>query len=563
MRRATAALLVLGFLVSAPLHAQSQSQSDEALVIPISQDDGTLTPYTFQIAYPLVTLIYDTLMWRDEEGAPQPLLARTFSMSPDNQRATLKLQEGVRWHDGRPLTADDVVFTFDFVRDHYHPRFTPQLDAVRSVSARDRNTVVIELAHPALGFADLPLTDIPILPRHLWEALGEDELAPPGLPVGSGPYRLTGYDPADGYRFEANEPYFKGRPKIGVIEVAIERSFDETIELIRSGDADMLPISLPADHAARLEGPSVSISSGSLYLGTVLMFNLRRPPFDNTAVRRAVAQALNLEAIARASRNGVPSDRGYLHPESQWAADEELHTYDPSAARSILQSLDVPPFQVLAPDNDPLALVAGRQVVIQLEAAGLDVELKRLRPKALSAAVGQDGRVADFDAAIWPSPALVSYDPDFLRPLFGSDPERSRLNYSGYASDAFDRAAEQVASAASAEERRRYVERELQVLASELPHIPLFFPNGEFVYRPATYRDWVYVEGSGILDKRSFVPVAASEPATGASPEPRGEVASDDPEPVPSRRSPVRLIALAFLGTAAALGLGAFIFTRR
>lgn len=562
MRRAAAALLVLGFIISAPLaaHSQSSSQSDEPLVIPISQYDGTLTPYTFELAYPLVTLIYDTLMWRDEEGIPRPWLARSMSVSPDGRQVTLKLQEGVRWHDGEPLTASDVAFTFGFMRDHYHPRFTPQLAAIASVSAANTSTVVIELEHRALGFADLPLADLPILPRHLWEGLGGEDLAPDGLPVGSGPYRLTGLDEGDGYRLEANARYFKGSPQVDAIEVPVERSFDETLELLRAGDADMLPVSLPEDEAARLEGPTISISRGTLYLGTVLMFNLRRPPFDNTAVRRALAQAVNLEGTARAARNATPAHRGYLHPGSEWAVDEPLHSYDPSAARSRLETLDVPPFEVLAPDNDPLAIVAGRQVAIQLEAAGLEIELKRLRPRALATAVGQDGATADFDAAIWRSPALASYDPDFLRPLFGSDPELSRLNYSGYASDAFDRAAERVASAAAPEERRRFVAEELRVLASEVPHIPLFFADGEFAYRPGSYRNWVYVDGKGILDKRSFLG------ASGRGAEPQAtapnDAAVDDPEPVPGGRRPATVIVLVLLGLAAALGLGAFIYTR-
>ncbi|MEJ7787330.1 MAG: ABC transporter substrate-binding protein [Solirubrobacteraceae bacterium] len=169
---------MLAILVGAPgqperAAAQSSATRADLVRLPFPRDDGTLTPTTFERGYSLMTLVYDTLMLRDASGAPQPWLARSLRKSDGGRRITLRLRGGVRWHDGRPLTASDVAFTFDFVAARPHPRFTPQLLDVEQVKAVDRLTVEITLREPAPGFPAQPLADLPILPRHLWEDLPE------------------------------------------------------------------------------------------------------------------------------------------------------------------------------------------------------------------------------------------------------------------------------------------------------------------------------------------------------------------------------------------------------
>ena len=183
--------------------------------------DGTLTPYTFTLGYPLVTLIYDTLLWRDAQGIPQPWLARSVASSDGGRRLTVQLRGGVRWQDGRPLTAADVAFTFRFVASHYQPRFTQELRDVQDVRVMGPLTVVIGLRHVSLGFDAQPLADMPILPEHVWRGLAAGRIAPPGLPVGSGPYRLVSADPKTGYVFRANRGYFEGRPLVEEIQVLV------------------------------------------------------------------------------------------------------------------------------------------------------------------------------------------------------------------------------------------------------------------------------------------------------------------------------------------------------
>ncbi len=521
---ALTAMMLASLTVTAVSGAQG-GRAAERVRIPFPSDDGSLTPYTFELGYPLVTLIYDTLMWRNTNGAPSSWLARSMDKSDAGKRLTIRLHEGVRWHDGRPLTAADVAFTFRHFAERFHPRFTPQLEAVRGVEALDPQTVEITLSHASPGFEDQPLSDVPILPRHLWQGLPQGTAAPEGLPVGSGPYRLVEHQRGTRYRFTANRAYFLGRPTVEAIDVPFIEGFDSTLRAFEARRVDMIPATLPPATRDRVRGLTSKTRFGSLYTGTTLIFNLRDAPFDQASARRAVASALDLQRIARNETIGggggsaVAAHRGYLHPESGWTTPGTMYRFEPERARSAFARLDLPQIGVMVPDNDPVAREAGREVVLALQRAGARARLQEVSASRLSEAVGEDGGSPSFQAAIWSSPALASYDPDFLRAAFGS--EEAPLNLSGYRSDDFDELAEDVAAATNPRERRRLVESELEVLARDAPVIPLFFPQGAFVVRPSVYDGWTYVAGSGILDKRSFLPLVQRPSDRAPAPRPQ------------------------------------------
>ncbi|MGI8414556.1 MAG: ABC transporter substrate-binding protein [Solirubrobacteraceae bacterium] len=469
--------------------------------------DGTLTPYTFQLGYPLVTLVYDTLLWRDAQGVPRPWLARSVTPSDAGRRLTVTLRPGVRWQDGRSLSADDVAFTFAFVASHYQPRFTPELADVGRVQATGPLTVEIDLKHASLGFEDQPLADMPILPEHLWQDLPPGQDAPAGLPVGSGPYRLVSAQPRGGYVFRANDSYFEGHPRVEQIQVPIISQEQDAYDALQRRRVDMLPLSLPQAAAADLGSTlGIKLATGPSYSGTTLLLNLRRPPFNRLAVRRALTNALDLRRIVGNVGPAVPAEDGYIHPASPWSYGAPLQRFDLRAAQSALAALKLAPITVLAPDNDPARLEAGRQVVLALDRAGASATLRKLSPASLGQAIGEDGSHRDFEAAIESTPPLASYDPDYLTTLFGSDPRSAPLNFGGYRSKAFDALAERVASAPDPQARHRAVRAELALLASDVPSIPLFFSRGIFAYIPAIYSGWVFIKGTGILDKRSFLP---------------------------------------------------------
>lgn len=486
--------------------------------IAFPSEDGSLTPYTFTNGYPLMTLVYDTLSWRDATGVARPWLARSIRRRDGGRQVEVTLRRGARWHDGRPLTAADVVFTFRYMKTHVSPRFTPQLRELEAVTATDPLTVVFTLRSPALGFEDQPLADVPILPRHLWQRLAPGRLAPAGLPVGSGPYRLVRHVVGRSYRFEANRRYVRGRPTVDRIDVPIIGNQEMIASGLRDRSLDAAPVVAPA--GTRLERPlDVRFARADSYTGTVLAFNLTRPPFDRPRARRAVARALDLGEIAGGGRGPgrqLRATRGVLHPLSPWAGRTPLHRFNAGSARVAFSEQGVGEFAIAASRSDPVRLEAARRVVRALRDVGARARLAALSQRALNRAVGADGGTAMFDAAVVGSPALASYDPAFLRAVFG-DPARAPLNDGGYRSARFERLSDDVEQASTVAARRRAVQAELRLLADDLPVVPLFFGGTTFAYRPASYDRWVDVRGTGILDKRSFLPSRATARETPAA----------------------------------------------
>lgn len=549
---ATVAILLSGPNLVAPVPAAAQQSPVTPVVrLAFPQDDGSLTPYTFELGYPLMTLVYDTLLWRDVDGVPKPWLATSADVSASGLEVTLRLADGVRWHDGTPVTAADVAFTFGFVADHPHPRFSAEVEAVARVDTPDPATVVLTLTHPSPGFADQPLADLPILPAHLWRNLRRGQAAPEGLPVGSGPYKLVEYLPGQSYRFEANPDYFKGPPQVRSIEVPVIREAEANLRALEQRQVDMVPLSLSRDLNARVDTLGTTAKKGTSYLGTVLMFNLRRPPFDQVEIRRAVSRTLDLRLLSRVVGEAEPANHGYLHPQSPWAPPESLHVVDEAGGRRVLSGLSVPPFDILTPANDPVRLEAARQVALALSRAGVRATPKPVQPDELSRAVGEDGSTPDFAAAIWGAPPLASYDPDFLRRVFGSGPTGA-FNYSGYRNPVFDELASRIASTAEPGARKSEVAKALKLLADDAPVVPLLFPLGVFSYRPGIYDGWLFVKGTGILDKQSFLahPEAPAPPSEG-----------QDRQPVDDDGAPLGLVAAGLV--ALAVALAAFAVLRR
>jgi peptide/nickel transport system substrate-binding protein len=491
----------------------------DQLRVPFPQDEGLLTPYTFELGYSLVTLLYDTLMWRDASGQPQPWLAESVERSANRRRVTVRLARDARWHDGRPVTAEDVAFTFDYVATRYHPRFTGQADAIQRVEVVDEHTVVFHLAHPAPGFFDQPLADVPILPAHLWRDLAPGRRAPEGPPVGSGPYELAG-DAEDGYRFVADPDYFRGAPAVATLRVPIVSEAEATLRALERGRADLLSLPLSEGMRRRLSGLGIGFLEGTSYRGIELRVNTRRAPFDDPDVRAAVAAAVDLQRVARAvGGDAVPATRGYLHPQSPWAASEVVHRADVDAARRGLAEADVGSLEVLAPENDPVKVTAARQVVSALGRAGVDAQLDTVGPEAHADALGVDGSRPTFRLAVASGFPLASHDPDFLAQALDAD-GKPALNRTGYHSDAFASAMRRVSRTFDDTARQKAVDEALAILAEDVPVLPLVFPEGAFAYRRRVYDRWVFVHGSGPLDKRSFV-AGGAQPSVGSEPSPR------------------------------------------
>ncbi|MGH9069774.1 MAG: ABC transporter substrate-binding protein, partial [Acidimicrobiales bacterium] len=297
------------------------------------------------------------------------------------------------------------------------------------------------------------------------------------------------------------------------IEVPIIHTLAATLTALEKRQVDMVPLSLPQSDVIQVEDFATRVATGPSYLGTALVFNLRKAPFNQVKVRQAVAQAINLDLMVSAVGDATGAGGGFTHPSSDWASGQGLHSYDPGAARTALAPLHLTGLTVLAPNNDPVQMQAAAQVALALRRVGVAASVRYLSVGQLDAAMGAGGTTPSRSApsflmAIGAIDPGVSYDPDALP---------ADLAASGYGSSAFDALAARVSTTADPVARKAAVRAELDLLATEVPEVPLFFATGQYAYHPGVYNGWVYVKGGGILDKLSFLASRAPTRAPSAA----------------------------------------------
>ncbi|MEM4725056.1 MAG: ABC transporter substrate-binding protein, partial [Candidatus Hadarchaeum sp.] len=247
----------------------------------------------------LVALIFNGLTYADERGQIQPDLADTWEIAPDDLTYTFHLRQDVRWHDGTPFTADDVVFTMSVLRS---PDFQgqPQLAELWqmvTVERVDRYTVRFTLAEPFAPF--LHYTTIGLLPAHLLEDVPVKQLVshPFNLhPIGTGPFKV-GEVTSKHAMLLANDHYYAGRPYLDKIEFLFYPDYASVIAAYRRGEIHSIG-RVPREYLGEvLAEEELQLYSAPLSGYGLVFLNLERPVFQEKEVRQALLWALDRQRI--------------------------------------------------------------------------------------------------------------------------------------------------------------------------------------------------------------------------------------------------------------------------
>jgi peptide/nickel transport system substrate-binding protein len=233
---------------SAGCGSASRAPDASRLTIALPADAGPLNPY---LGAPegLLNLVYDKLFEPSPfVDRPTPSLAES-ARQIDDLTWIVTVRDGVTWHDGRPLTAADVQFTYEYYRDGpatrhgHHVSAVPQVDRIELVGEREVRMVC---AYPCPTLEAVTMADLPILPRHIWAGVTEPRQLT-SLPVGSGPYRLVEYQSGRIYRFEANDGYFLGRPLVRELVMPVVPDMSATFVALRTGELDAAARPVPPE----------------------------------------------------------------------------------------------------------------------------------------------------------------------------------------------------------------------------------------------------------------------------------------------------------------------------
>ena len=507
------------------------------LRIALPQDRGPVNIFA-GIDDRLAELVYDKLLAPSPYVAePQPWLAEEVrQLDPTTVEA--RIRRGVTWHDGQPLTASDVKFTFDYYKTAVTGRYThhvsdvPTIDSVELV---DDATVRFRCASPCPDLARITLADLPIIPRHKWEPIPPAQARTvTDLPVGTGPYRLASHSPASGYRFEANPSYFAGAPTVNELVMPVIPDASATFTALRTGEIDAALRALPPELLEEFRRqPGLAVATTKPLQFTELRMNYRRAPFDVAEVRRAVGLAIDRADLLRTVilGQGRVADRGYPHPDSPWTNPRLSTPSDPGEARRIFDGLnyldrtrdgvrerpDGTPlsFTIKVNGAEPTHLRSGELAAEHLKAVGIRAEVVSLDAGAIT----QLFTSRDFDLAVSDIGAHGVADPTqfIMSHRSGYLWQAPAVPYPEW--DAlFERwkATPDVAG-------RTAVLHEMQVLFNRQPtSVPLYYADEQWAYRPGSFDGWVESPGFGIVHKWSFVSREAAARADAVTQEFRG-----------------------------------------
>src|SRR5687768_16480688 len=247
-------------------------------------------------------VLFTTLARYDTALVPRPYLARAWEWSGDGRELRVHLHPGVRWHDGAPTTARDVVWTLEAARDAAtgYPR-QPELADIESMRALDDTTVILGFASAPARFPDV-LTDLAILPAHLLDSVPRARLREAAFnerPVGNGPFRFVAHEANRRWVFAADTTFPDALGGPSALERFIVVVVDEPITklaALTSGELDFAGIQ-PGHAEFVARDSALAVVSYPLLFTYGLVFNTRRPPFDDPAVRRAVEAAIDRREI--------------------------------------------------------------------------------------------------------------------------------------------------------------------------------------------------------------------------------------------------------------------------
>jgi len=440
-------------------------------------DVGVLTPFRVSTAGPggavMLTLLYDTLTWKDEHGTI-PWLASGWEAAPDGRSYTFTLAAGARWHDGQPLTADDVAFSFDYYARH--PFRWMSTAMVEGADVLTPTNVRVRVTQPYAPFLDDIAGVLPIIPKHIWSRVEDpNTYDATDASVGSGPFTLAEYRSAEGaYRLKANPAYFKGKVIVREYQ-QLNTPAETTIQALQQGQLDLALATDASVADVFKDNPKVKVFETQPLSVVRLAVNTERAPLDNVEVRQAIAYALDRAKIAQTITKEAPviAGVGAVPPESPWF-NPAIHAYplDVEKARSLLHGQQLTVELLADPSSREPDLMQP-----MLRTVGITLVTRRVDSKTRTQLL----REKNFQLGLVQHIG-VGADPDFLRRWYANEEANDFAQGSVFQNARYTQLGRDEATMLDPAKRKELVAAMQAIIADELPTIVLYHRRFSWVY---------------------------------------------------------------------------------
>lgn len=323
---------------AAGTQASTDRKIKDEIVFAQSSDLTTMNPYigTQERAYSLTNHMYDTLLVYDSDMNMSCSLAESYEWV-DDLTLQLNLQKGVKFHNGDPLTAEDVIFTFQ-KRAERGSAFKNYID-VDNLQAKDDTTVIIPFITPHPSFV-YQLTDpaFGIVPKKYFESVGEEGFAK--APIGSGPYKLKEYVTGDYYTLERFDDYWGEKGKTKLLTMRIIPEAGQRTIMLETGEIDVA-YEIPYVDAEKIKANEELqfLSTPSMKITMFYLNTASAGPMSDKRVRKAIEYAIDKEGIVQAVCYGYGTPAYAIVPESvfEYLPVKEEHVYDLEKAKALMK----------------------------------------------------------------------------------------------------------------------------------------------------------------------------------------------------------------------------------
>ncbi|MBI4208240.1 MAG: ABC transporter substrate-binding protein [Deltaproteobacteria bacterium] len=460
----------------------SNSIPNDTLVVGIESNPTQLDPRLATDAYSvrISHLLFDGLLRFNEKGEAIPWIAKNW-LNPDPLTYIFTLRSSISFHDGTPLTASDVVYTFESMKDpQLRSPNLATLEALDSVTATHANTVVFRLKEPYIPF--LHLLDIGIVPQR------QVEQDPQGFrknPIGTGPFQLDAWKVDDALVLTANLHHFLISPHLKkVIFKIIPNDTTRLLEL-RKGSVEFVQNAVSPDllpFLSRSKRLEIIETEGTSY--SYLGMNLQDSVLKNLQVRQAMAYALNREEIVQyLLENKAELAAGPLAPPIFGHTDSvEKFFHDPEKAKALLDEAGyedpdgegpLPRFSLSYKTTDnPLRKRIAEVLKLQLASVGIELQVRTYEWGTFFSDI-QKGNFQLFTLT-W----VGISEPDILYYLFHSKSAPPQgANRGHYQNVEVDALLEEGRRTLDPEERKKIYREVQKILAEDLPYISLWYPH--------------------------------------------------------------------------------------
>lgn len=491
-------------------------------------------------AYTIYGLVYDAMFELQLDGAYKPELAESYTVSDDGLVWTFKIRDGFTFHDGQPLTAEDIAFSYNFYQAHSEfPFLNAYTSYFASVEVPDPRTLVLTLTQ-AIPNMESQLLYLFVLPKHIWEEhAGEDaaDFANAAM-IGSGPFKLAEYQQNQFVRLEAVKTHPLYPPKVDGVVFQTFDNQDSLVQALRTGQVDMIT-EMPATAVAGLRndrnitlviGPPAAPDIADIIFNQVAPENC--PPDDGVcsghpalrdrAVRLALAHATDKQQIIDVILLGLGNPGLTLVPDSLgiWYNDTLTdYAFDLVKANQILDDAgyldtnndgvrEMPDgsrdltFRLTWPSDSTGAPRMAELLNNMWAQVGVKTELQALDPDALTAICCP---AFDYDVILWGWGS--DPDPAFLLGVMTTAEIPTGLSETGYSNPAYDALFAQQAVTLDQDKRREIIWEMQKIVHDDVVYIIPYYASNVQAFRNDGFRGWVTDAGKVELSDLSSLSV--------------------------------------------------------